>query len=584
MEDEFEKGLREGTWIFLFDSFDEIPDVLSVREVDPIIIEYADAISDFLLGMNRCRGIVASRYFRGPGHVDWPHFNIVGLTVERQVQLIKKAKLKNRDEQLLIGELASARSEIQSMASNPLFLSMVIEHNLSGQDFPENTFTVFESYITQRFEIDKERLQKIFGLDSSDVRRIAEIVAFCMTADSKIGLSPYREDIENALVHLDFKAISNIDVYLDALEFIKLGRSEVGSQVREPKSFSFSHRRFQEYFATSFVLKSPERINTAQLISDARWRETAVVLCQTQQEEDLHDFIFEAGEKLYQYALEIENWLKTIEDDDDELVSIPIDWPSGLLYLLSLLQDGFHHRKSILPEYIRSNAGFVLHIPFLYGIFPDKKWSLEVAGIAHQSDFLDALRQAIQSSSTLLNKVAYEQVSELDNIPDDVSMWIRNSLIERAGTGQLRKQRFTTQAFLSRLANRNEYLRLLRLLLIVPILDILLVATSGILIFASMLLTLNATTKNFGSIFVLYVAFISSIMPLAAFIFTYTNPREDKSPMFGIIPLSFSFLTRLVVPFFIISYGGRFFIKSALALTLGYLLLLPVATIHLNKG
>lgn len=59
--DEFDWGLRTGTWLFLFDSFDEIPDILGSTETDTVVEEYADALFHFLHGMNQCRGVVASR-------------------------------------------------------------------------------------------------------------------------------------------------------------------------------------------------------------------------------------------------------------------------------------------------------------------------------------------------------------------------------------------------------------------------------------------------------------------------------------------------------------------------------------------
>jgi hypothetical protein len=52
LEESFEKGIREGSWLFLFDSFDEIPEILSSVEADLVINEYADAISKFALFIN----------------------------------------------------------------------------------------------------------------------------------------------------------------------------------------------------------------------------------------------------------------------------------------------------------------------------------------------------------------------------------------------------------------------------------------------------------------------------------------------------------------------------------------------------
>ena len=60
LDEEFQNGLKEGTWLFLFDSFDELPEVLSSVEADATIRDYAQAIDDFLSGFNKCRGIIAS--------------------------------------------------------------------------------------------------------------------------------------------------------------------------------------------------------------------------------------------------------------------------------------------------------------------------------------------------------------------------------------------------------------------------------------------------------------------------------------------------------------------------------------------
>lgn len=580
LDDEFERGLQEGTWLFLFDSFDEIPEVLSARDADSIVRKYADAISDFLHSMNRCRGIVASRYFRGPGHVEWTHFNIVGLTLERQVQLVKQAKILSQKEQVLIGQLATARPEIQAMTVNPLFLSMVIEQALSNQEFPENTFTVFETYVTQRFEQDQERLRTRFGLEHEKVRKIAETIAFCMTADTNIGLSPYREEIKESLKRLQHETISDLDTYFDALEFIKIGRSETALGVENSKSFAFSHRRIQEYFATSFVMRAPDQISPSRLLTDARWRETAVVLCQTQPEEELQAIIIEAGENLYQYAVEVENWFKLIEKDNG-LFPAPMLWPPGLLHLLSLLQDGFNNRKHILPEYIRNNASVILKIAQSCGIFPDRKWSLEVAGIAEQSALLDALRTAIHDYSILLNQVAYEQVSRLENIPEDVSIWIRKSLIEKAAAFQLREQRFTTQAFLSRLSNKHEYLRLLRLLLTLPSIDLILHIIFAFILFFSARTKLNPPANFLIFSSVIFTATFVFAMPLISYLLAFTI-IDDENPPMGIQPYAISYFLRILISISAIGSIENSIFRS-FAIGMSYCLLIPISEMVLIK-
>ncbi|WP_287240568.1 MULTISPECIES: NACHT domain-containing NTPase [unclassified Okeania] len=182
LEEEFQKGVREGTWLFLFDSFDELPEVLSSVEADAAIRNYAEAIDDFLSGFNKCRGIIASRQFRGPKHLGWPSFRILPLE-SRRWELIRKAELKPRIEKELSGELRNAPQEIQNMTKNPMFLGILCEDMRDGGSFPKNTHSVFENYLEKRLTRDTDRLQRRFKLKPAEVRTAAEKVAFCMSID-----------------------------------------------------------------------------------------------------------------------------------------------------------------------------------------------------------------------------------------------------------------------------------------------------------------------------------------------------------------------------------------------------------------
>jgi hypothetical protein len=52
LEHSFDDGVKYNKWLFLFDSFDEIPDVLSSSEADNTVRSYTEALSDFLHGWN----------------------------------------------------------------------------------------------------------------------------------------------------------------------------------------------------------------------------------------------------------------------------------------------------------------------------------------------------------------------------------------------------------------------------------------------------------------------------------------------------------------------------------------------------
>jgi len=110
MDREFDRGLIEGTWLFLLDGFDEIPEVLSSTDVNVVVKDYAAAISDFVHGMNECRCIVASRPYKGPSLLGWPKFRILPLSEKRIDRLVSKTTLSsNQRRQVIEGYSCSLR-------------------------------------------------------------------------------------------------------------------------------------------------------------------------------------------------------------------------------------------------------------------------------------------------------------------------------------------------------------------------------------------------------------------------------------------------------------------------------------------
>lgn len=454
----FEGGLLAGTWLFLFDSFDEIPDILSSTESDPIIIAYSSAISDFLGGMNQCRGVIASRYFRGPKQSGLPRFRVLPLSYKRRRALIRKTELSLDLEGELIAGLESVTG-FSGMAENPMFLGLVCEYVRETHAFPPNSFSVFEQYVRTRIERDEERLRTRFHLTAETLRSTAERVAFCIAADDELGLSPTRRQIMKSLQINGFPPGEAIAKSLDALEFIKLGRSDAASAAGHDRVFTFAHRRFQEYFATSVVLREPSRVSTKKLLWDARWRETAVVLFQTQPTDSLTPWLSEISKDLGQIVAELEL------ERTSRVSLMEFPWPAGVLHLASMLQDGFANRLLDLPLDIRTSLAWLLHCASSSGTLLDRKLALEVSGAIDHSDLLALLRQAFASNSQWLKDVAYRQVGRLDTVPSDLDNAIRTTLLKMGYNRKLRTHRLETRAHLSRFDRNGEFLATLDLLL-----------------------------------------------------------------------------------------------------------------------
>jgi hypothetical protein len=469
LDKELPEGIRQGTWLFLFDSFDELPEVLSSTDADETARLYSEAIGNFLSGFNRCRGIIASRQFRGPKHLSWPRFRILPLE-DRRSELIRKAALPLKIEKLLIRQLRTASQEIQGMTKNPMFLSILCENMRDTEVFPQNAHSAFESYLEKRLTRDEERLKKRFNLGASEVRLAAERVAFCMLLDSNLGLNPTRKGISDAMARSGFRVPGNFDSLLDALEFIKLARSDSEMVAGISKTFTFSHRRFQEYFATCIVLKESGRISPRKLLTDGRWRETTVVIFQTQPPEAFAPILTEAKSILSEIIARssglIDDPIGYVNQATRENHPAPeeFQWHSGTLHLLGLLQDGFSNRIGDLWEDIQIQAGRLLLSACVKGNILDRKCSLEVAGITPQPVLLWLLRDTFSSESQWLKEVAYRQVAQLRRIPEDISSDIFKTILNLFISRRLYKERFATYAHLSRLENHNKYLNALRLL------------------------------------------------------------------------------------------------------------------------
>ena len=527
LEEEFEQGLREGTWLFLFDSFDEIPEVLGSKEVDETIQSYASAILDFLGGMNRCRGIIATRQFIGTqlkGYFGWTRFRISPLAPERQRELIGKSGIQSSQKNHLIGQLDVCTPDIRQMASNPLFLHLLINHISNNNPFPENAHIVFETFVDDRLNRDADRLQRKYGISSSQLREVAENVAFSMSADSTLGLSPTRYKLFQAMDLQGFELTGQVSLGLDALEDINLAYCPEGDHASgDTRSFTFVHRRFQEYFATAVVLRKTDKISPKELLGNPRWRETTVVLCQTQPLVKLVNIIQEIrrllSANINQIYPSIEPMQNPSADADQSKFSILYPWPEGLLYLLSLIQDGFSSYKGSLPDDIRKMIGYIVLTACTEGTLPDRKAALEVAGVAPDQVLTDIIRVAIRHKSLFLNEAVYRQVGKLSSIPDDIGRWIINSLIARMAYYRLYPDRHEVEAFLARLPQSSRFIKIMRILMILPYIDISILFLVGLVF--PIRLGNNLSFLTLGQPF--YIILGSSFVTLFALLFIHSG-------------------------------------------------------------
>ncbi|WP_394614656.1 NACHT domain-containing protein [Lentzea sp. JNUCC 0626] len=440
LEEEFDLGMREGGWLFLFDSFDEIPEILSATSANKAIEAYADAVHDFLHGMNNCRGVVASREFRGPGRASWPTFTVVPLSNERRRLLVRNADLPHDVETRLLTDLPHAEVAVQQMSGNPLFLGLLCEHMRQGNDFPTNVHVVLETYIKHRFDRDTELVRGNFGVSSEDVRLVAEELAFLIASRHSLGLDVPKGQAVELLVESLRRPSDHLARALEALVYTKIARTGA-----DDTSVTFSHRRLQEYFATCVVIREPDRVPVHDLLTSGRWRETSVTILQTQ--------VAGRSSRLMEEAV------RMLPSELPAVTELGFEWPPGLLHLLGILAEG----GVSLPA-----ASALLKKASAEGTLVDRKWALEVCSVADADTCRELLANAFASESDWLRQEAFRQMRRVPLLADGLRNEVRKMLVDLSFAGTLRRQRRAVFAQVRRMPDPKMFERTLRLLLIGP--------------------------------------------------------------------------------------------------------------------
>lgn len=528
LSEEFKTGMEEGTWLFLFDSFDEIPEILSSTEADQVIRDYAEAISAFLHGMNRCRGIVASREYKGPRFLGWPKFRILPLSLNRKMELIRRTGMKLEVQKSILNGISEASSDFRQLTGNAMFLNLLCEFMNKKEipEFPRHTHHIFNDYVWKRLQHDAERLHQRFAKTPEQVREAAEKLAYCMTADTGIGLSPTLEQLENSTEKLNLSLGSEFLDFVNAIEYLKLARMEPAIQEGQ-RYFTFAHRRFQEYFTTAVVLREPERMNADALLTDARWRETAVVILQTQSTDMIQPLFSEVNELLCKGLAEIQQAVQSSSEpeqapvafppyrlgilarnlfesfhtsekkiqafvqtmtlllqasDQETEIKLPLTWPKNLFHILGILQEGLSTRYGLIPEETRQVISSILLTLMRQGSLDDRKWALDVAGSASLPVVEQAIDIGFASPGSWVKNAAILQVSRLPKIPAKFSQQIISNLLMAAQEEILWRRRYEIYAQFSRFSD-TSYLRVAGLIVRMPAIDFFLNLASIWLVF-----------------------------------------------------------------------------------------------------
>jgi hypothetical protein len=416
---------NRGIWFFLFDSFDEIPAVLHAPSGSKVIQEHAQAIRQFLSGMSACRGVLASREFKGPAFLPWPKFRLLPLSTERQEQLVASSNLDPTQRLLVREYLATSQSSL--LGSNPLFLTLLCQYIHDKGRAPANDYDLLSEHIRRLAERHSEDAQRTFSLTVDELMAGAERLAVLFAQAPGIGLAPTLGEIRAELRpgEMSSRELQNL---LAALVDVKIGRSDVREARVGDRRFTFSHRRYQEALFAGYLAFHPNHISPRELLTDPLWREYTVTLLQTRDVEALEPLVDEAVLLLSEMAgsqrrepviQELNSHLTYFRWDDEPLGD-----------LLALLEQGLARRQPVLWQRLSAEAGRVLESRWNEGDLYDRLQVLEVGGLLPTEALAEHIYYAVKLDADRLQSAAFRKVGALWEIPQHLAKWVRERLAD----------------------------------------------------------------------------------------------------------------------------------------------------------
>ncbi|MGH8625522.1 MAG: NACHT domain-containing protein [Gammaproteobacteria bacterium] len=415
-----------GIWFFLFDSFDEIPAVLHAPTGSAVIRNYSEAIRQFLEGMSSCRGIVASREFKGPDALPWQKVRILALSEERQEQLIGNSFLEPEKKEIVYHHLASSSS---SLRNNPLFLTLLCRYVKDEDRPPVNDHDLLSGHIDRLASRDEDYTRRKYDLSPEQLIEGALQIAVLFAERPALSLTPTQAEIAAEFQERDVPG-GSLENMLGALVDVKIGRSDVQEARAGDRRFTFSHRRYQETLFVRHLARQPNYLSARELLTDTRWREYTVTLLQTQDLAVIKPLLLEATSLLAEYAARAIR-VPILEEFGGHLAYY--DWDTDpAVPLLTVLQEGMGRRLADVPVDLSIQIEQLLEPRWKEGDMHDRRLVLQLGGLLPQPVLEEHLAYAVSRRAGDLEDVAFERVVFLKNMPAELATWVRERLSTEA--------------------------------------------------------------------------------------------------------------------------------------------------------
>lgn len=446
VKDNWQDYCTRGIWLFLFDSFDEIPAVLHAEAESNIIKNYSQALRQFLEGMGECKGILASREFKGPKALPWKKLRILPLSGEKQDELIRNSFLNDQNMSLVRQHLARSHS---SIGATPLFLTLLCRYIRDEHKPPNNDHDILFQHIDRLARREPEYLQRKYKLSPEELVTGAEQLARLFAENDNLSLAPSLDQIRTQISTTEIPG-GSLENLISALVDSKIGRADVPNAVPGDRRFAFAHRRYQEALFVRYLTIHPEVISPKALLTETRWREYTVTLLQTRDYEEFSDLLSHASSILSESAAR----------DSYNLCGQPplplnlgyYNWSDeSAVQLLSLLQEGLAHRLQDVPFSLTSTVSNFLKPRWEKGDSWDRKEVLRLGGLLPHDTLVKYLVETFSHGTKSERLHAFRQAAFTQELPEEAKTVVLKMLSDHIISAKDRADLLTIEALAARL-------------------------------------------------------------------------------------------------------------------------------------
>lgn len=378
----FEKLYETDRLYFIFDSFDEIPAILSSENNADIIHQLSEVIFKFLKSgrSQKAQGILASRLYKKPTRefITNTILELRPFSDEKIFRTLENLGFYSREK---IREIFATRPDLVSMARNPFMAALLANYSDKNRaKFPESKKELFDDFVKNKIN-EKVGLSKYGGLDFDTVFQFAVRIADYMY--NKLG------DLEIDVFYLGTREPRQpVKQIINLLIDTRVMRGGIvhGDKV------SFVHRRFAEYF---IINRHDNEYDLNSIGNLGKWHDALILYSEIAEEEE---------------AARIAN--RAWDNIKDKSTVLDLEFINSFRFLI----ESFSFRKAPMKAFIGDLKQKIFGVIERSSNILELKLVVEGIGLLDNEDIDEGVSRVLQFNNSWLSETAIRSCRHLPRI------------------------------------------------------------------------------------------------------------------------------------------------------------------------